>query len=87
MNPNAPVPGTFVITPQTRTNSITQEQAASVLSRQLTMQFMPLLRNRQRSAGLKPTTDLKEVKELKEVPSENEKVTIAVQNLKSDANG
>ena len=54
INQGMAVPGTIVITPKVRQNSlVSQEQAASVLQRQLTMQFMPMYRARQRSAGLK----------------------------------
>ena len=52
-----PVPGTIVITPKVRHDSMmSAEQAASVMSRQLTMQFMPMLRARQRSANSRPST-------------------------------
>ena len=57
INQNMPVPGTIVITPKVRHDSMmSAEQAASVMSRQLTMQFMPMLRARQRSANSRPST-------------------------------
>lgn len=55
LDKNMPVPGTIVVTPKVRQNSfMSQEQVTNVMTRQLNMQFMPMLRARQKSAGLKP---------------------------------
>jgi hypothetical protein len=48
------VVSSIIVTPKVRDNSISDEQARNVLQRQLTMQFMPMYRARQRSAGLRP---------------------------------